>query len=88
MTSPTTFDAFLGYSRKDLDFAKALKQALERYTPPREMRAERRAVAICRDQDDRGRVAYVDQRGRGAEGDVSSFNSAHWLSTAGRTTMR
>jgi WD40 repeat protein len=52
VTSPTTFDAFISYSRKDLDFAKALEQALERYTPPREIRAERRAVAICRDQDD------------------------------------
>lgn len=52
MTSPVAFDAFLSYSRKDLRFAVELERALERYTPPREIRAERRPVAVFRDQDD------------------------------------
>jgi WD40 repeat protein len=46
------FDAFLSYSRKDLPFAVELERALERYTPPREIRAERRPVTVFRDQDD------------------------------------
>ena len=52
MISPVAFDAFLSYSRKDLRFAVELERALERYTPPREVRAERRPVAVFRDQDD------------------------------------
>ena len=52
MTTPAAFDAFLSYSRKDLAFAVALERALERYVPPREIRPERRPLAVCRDQDD------------------------------------
>lgn len=52
MTAHAAFDAFLSYSRKDLRFAVELERALERYTPPREIRAARRPIAVCRDQDD------------------------------------
>ena len=52
MIARAAFDAFLSYSRKDLRFAVELERALERYTPPREIRAERRPIAVCRDQDD------------------------------------
>ena len=52
MTSRSTFDAFLSYSRKDLRVAVELERALERYTPPRDLRPERRPIAVCRDQDD------------------------------------
>ena len=52
MTTPSSFDAFLSYSRKDVGFAVALERALERYTPPREIRAERRPVVVFRDQED------------------------------------
>ena len=52
MTAPMAFDAFLSYSRKDLRFAVELERALDRYTQPREIRAERRPVTVFRDQDD------------------------------------
>ena len=60
MAEPASFDAFISYSRKDVLFAAELERALERYTPPREIRAERRSIVVCRDQEDLAGPEYYE----------------------------
>src|SRR6266540_3537229 len=53
--SPETtfrFDAFLSYSRKDLDFAKCLEKKLRSYLPPRDLPVPHRRLRVFRDQAD------------------------------------
>src|SRR5258707_867260 len=46
------FDAFLSYSRKDIDFAKCLEKELRSYLPPRDLPVPRRRLRVFRDQAD------------------------------------
>ena len=40
------FDAFLSYSRKDVEFASKLEKALEAYRPPKDLNAPQRHLKI------------------------------------------
>ena len=46
------FDAFLSYSRKDVQFAAKLDKALEAYRPPKDLNVPQRNLKIFRDEGD------------------------------------
>ena len=52
------FDAFISYSRKDVDFATKLEQALEKFRPPKGLSKKKRFLDIFRDQGDLVGVEY------------------------------
>lgn len=45
-----TNDAFISYSRKDIDFVRNLEKALEDYTLPKDLNATQRNLVIFRDE--------------------------------------
>lgn len=47
-----TFDVFISYSRRDRAFAAALESALQKYRPPRGLRARPNRLTVFRDEDD------------------------------------
>jgi len=47
-----TNDAFISYSRKDIDFARKLEKALEDYKPPKELNAPQYNLVVFRDEAD------------------------------------
>jgi hypothetical protein len=51
-------DVFISYSRKDLPFARLVKQALERYLQPRDPATSRRHLNVFLDEDDFTGVEY------------------------------
>jgi tetratricopeptide (TPR) repeat protein len=52
------FDAFISYSRKDIEFARALETALEKYTPPKGLDVPHRHLRVFRDEEDFTGVEY------------------------------
>lgn len=57
-TETEQYDAFICYSRKDIDFARSLEKALEAYKPPRDLNAPQRYLQIFRDEGDLTGVEY------------------------------
>lgn len=57
-TETEQYDAFICYSRKDIDFARRLEKALEAYKPPRDLKAPPRYLQIFRDEGDLTGVEY------------------------------
>jgi hypothetical protein len=55
-----TNDAFISYSRKDIDFARKLEKALEEYKPPRALKLPRRNLVVFRDEADFTGVEYKE----------------------------
>jgi WD40 repeat protein len=55
---PQVFDAFVSYSRVDKTLASRLAQALEAYTPPKDLAVPQRHLRIFRDEDDFTGVEY------------------------------
>ena len=45
-------DAFISYSRKDIEFARKLEKALEDYKPPRDIKVPQRNLVVFRDETD------------------------------------
>jgi WD40 repeat protein len=54
----TQFDAFISYSREDIEFARKLEKALNAYKPPREIKAPQRNLRVFRDEIDLTGVEY------------------------------
>jgi tetratricopeptide (TPR) repeat protein len=46
------YSVFISYSRKDIDFARKLEDALEAYRPPRHLPVPRRSLRVFRDESD------------------------------------
>ena len=46
------FGAFISYKRADEPFALALEKALERFTPPRDLKLPQRRLNVFRDKED------------------------------------
>jgi hypothetical protein len=46
------YSVFISYSRKDIDFARKLEDALESYRPPRHLPVPRRHLKVFRDESD------------------------------------
>jgi hypothetical protein len=57
-------DAFISYSRKDAEFARRLKKALEDYRPPRGLAVPQRHLDVFRDEADFTGVDYSKSVGR------------------------
>jgi len=57
-TGPATYDAFISYSRRNIEFARRLHKALERYTPPGDMPVAQRNPRVFRDEADFVGVDY------------------------------
>ena len=57
-TSATSFDVFISYSRRDIDFARKLEHALESYKPPRDLPLPQRYLNVFRDESDFTGVEY------------------------------
>lgn len=53
-------DAFISYSRKDIEFAKKLEKALEDYKPPKDLNVPQRNLVIFRDESDFTGVEYEE----------------------------
>ena len=53
------FDAFISYSRHDIEFARRLETALEAYRPPRDLPVPQRSLRIFRDEDDFTGTEYL-----------------------------
>ena len=51
-------DLFISYSRKDIDFARALEKALTNYYPPKDLNVPKRRLAVFRDEVDFTGVEY------------------------------
>lgn len=47
-----SFDAFISYSRDDIDFARALEKTLQNFRPPKGIGHERRRLRVFRDESD------------------------------------
>ncbi len=45
-------DAFISYSRKDIEFARKLEKALEDYQPPKDLNVPQRNLVVFRDEAD------------------------------------
>ncbi len=45
-------DAFISYSRKDVEFARLLEKALKNYKPPKDLGLPQRTLGVFRDQSD------------------------------------
>jgi WD40 repeat protein len=53
------FDIFISYSRKNIEFARQLQKALERYKPPKKLKiSKRRRLSVFRDEQDLTGVEY------------------------------
>lgn len=53
-------DAFISYSRKDIEFARRLEKALEDYKPPRDLKVPQRNLVVFRDEADFTGVEYEE----------------------------
>ena len=51
-------DLFISYSRKDIDFARAIEKALKNYFPPKELSVPKRRLVVFRDEEDFTGVEY------------------------------
>lgn len=51
-------DAFIAYSRKNIEFAVKLEQALESYKPPKGLNLPQRHLDVFRDENDFGTGEY------------------------------
>jgi WD40 repeat protein len=51
-------DAFISYSRKDIDFARILEKTLEAYSPPKELGLPQKHLDVFRDEGDFTGVDY------------------------------
>ena len=51
-------DIFISYSRKDIDFARAIEKALKNYFPPKELSVPKRRLVVFRDEEDFTGVEY------------------------------
>ena len=51
-------DLFISYSRKDIDFARALEKTLESYYPPKDLDVPKRRLVVFRDEEDFTGVEY------------------------------
>ena len=51
-------DLFISYSRKDIDFARAIEKALKNYIPPKELPVPKRRLVVFRDEEDFTGVEY------------------------------
>ena len=54
------FDAFLSYSRTDVEFASRLEKALESYRPPKDLNVPQRPLKIFRDEGDLTGTEYYE----------------------------
>ena len=54
----TRHDAFISYSRRDREFARALGDTLENYRPPKDLGVGQRHLDIFRDEEDFTGVEY------------------------------
>jgi WD40 repeat protein len=52
-------DAFISYSRKNINFASNLEKALENYQPPKDLNAPQRNLNVFRDETDFTGVEYA-----------------------------
>ena len=48
----TRFDAFVSYSRADIDFARKLEEAIERFLVPKGIGSRKRRLDVFRDESD------------------------------------
>jgi hypothetical protein len=51
-------DAFISYSRKDIEFARRIEKALEDYKPPKDLNVPQRRLEVFRDEADFTGVEY------------------------------
>ena len=51
-------DAFISYSRRDIDFARVLEKTLEAYSPPKDLGLPQRRLDVFRDEGDITGVDY------------------------------
>ena len=51
-------DLFISYSRRDIDFARAIEKALNNYFPPKELSVPKRRLVVFRDEEDFTGVEY------------------------------
>lgn len=51
-------DAFISYSRRDIDFARVLEKALEAYSPPKDLGLPQQRLDVFRDEGDFTGVDY------------------------------
>jgi WD40 repeat protein len=54
------FDAFISYSRHDMEFARTLERALESYQPPSDLPVPQRRLRVFRDETDFTGVKYFE----------------------------
>ena len=54
------FDAFISYSRHDMEFARRLERALESYQPPSGLGLPQRRLRVFRDETDFTGVKYFE----------------------------
>jgi hypothetical protein len=57
---PHQYDAFISYSRQDIEFARKLERALEKYRPPKGLDAPRRYLNAFRDEGDLTGAEYFE----------------------------
>lgn len=53
-------DAFISYSRRDIEFARKLEKALEDYKPPKDLNVPQRRLEVFRDKEDFTGVEYYE----------------------------
>ena len=53
-------DAFISYSRKDIEFARKLEKALENYQPRKDLNVPQRNLVVFRDEADLTGVEYEE----------------------------
>lgn len=58
MVKKLTYDCFISYSRKDIEFARKLEKALERYRPAKGLGISKKNLQIFRDEQDMTGTEY------------------------------
>jgi TIR domain/Anaphase-promoting complex subunit 4 WD40 domain/WD40-like Beta Propeller Repeat/WD domain, G-beta repeat len=58
VSSAFKYDAFVSYSRRDSEFARRLEQALNSYSPPKDLGVPQRRLRVFRDESDFQGVEY------------------------------
>ncbi len=53
-------DAFISYSRKDIEFARKLEKALENYQPRKDLNVPQRNLVVFRDETDLTGAEYKE----------------------------